>query len=381
MPEKEKTRFESPLVKMIVQRKLVTMVQYEQCRELLKKSKKIGLESTIEELFVKQGFITPEKLNELSEIQGLGEGGDLFGGYRLKKLIGQGGMGKVYEAIHEFTSRTVALKILNAASSRDETTVTRFFQEIRALAKLVHPGIVRLYDAGKAGRRYFFAMELVNGMSLAQYIDEKKRIPEKKATLIIRKVASALSYAHSLGIVHRDIKPENILLDDNGSPKITDFGVVMHRDADHMTLTQEGYMVGSVYFASPEQVQGERDIDGRSDQYSLGATFYFLLTGRMVYNGANFQEVLTQHLVGSLVSPRKFNKTVSWRTVRIIRKMMAKNRDRRYKSMDELIKALDMNSHFRELLYVASIIATGIFLFAGGAVMERLFHISVWLFK
>jgi len=381
MPEKEKTRFESPLVKMVVQRKLVTRDQYEQCRELLKKSKMIGLESTIEELFIKQGLLTAEQLNELSEIVSLGEGGDFFGGYRLKKLIGQGGMGKVYEAVHEFTGRTVALKILNAVSSRDETTVSRFFQEIRALAKLVHPGIVRLYDAGKAGRRYFFAMELVNGMPLDQYVEDKKKIPEQKAIFIIRKVASALSYAHSIGIVHRDIKPENILLDENGSPKVTDFGVVMHLDKDHMTLTQEGYMVGSVYFASPEQVQGERDIDGRSDQYSLGATFYYLLTGRMVYNGANFQEVLTQHLVGNLISPRKFNKKVSFRTVRIIKKMMSKNRDKRYKSMDELIKALNMNSRSREILYIISMIATGAFLFIAGSLMERIFQISSLLIK
>ena len=182
MPEKEKTRFESPLIKMIVQRKLVTRDQYEQCRELLKKSKKIGLESTIEELFIKQGLLTAEQLNELSEIVKLGEGGDFFGGYRLKKLIGQGGMGKVYEAVHEFTGRQVALKILNAASSSDETTVSRFFQEIRALA-MVHPGIVRLYDAGKAGRRYFFAMELVNGMSLARYVEERKRSEKRPSSL------------------------------------------------------------------------------------------------------------------------------------------------------------------------------------------------------
>jgi len=140
-------------------------------------------------------------------------------------------------------------------------------------------------------------------------------------------------------------------------------------------------MVGSVYFASPEQVQGERDIDGRSDQYSLGATFYYLLTGRMVYNGANFQEVLTQHLVGNPVSPRKFNKTVSFRTASIIKKMMSKNRDKRYESMDELIKALDKDSRFREILYIVSMIATGIFLFIAGSVMERIFQISSLLIK
>ncbi|NLD99500.1 MAG: serine/threonine protein kinase [Fibrobacter sp.] len=381
MMEVEKVRFDSPLIKMAVQRKLITMDQYEQCRELQKKSKKIGLETTIEDILIKQGYLTKEQFEELQEISSLGEGGDVFGGYRLGKLLGQGGMGKVYEAIHEFTGRKVALKILNAATSRDQTIVARFFQEIRALAKLVHPGIVRLYDAGKAGRRYFFAMELVEGQSLAQYVEKKKLVSEKKAIAIIKNVAEALSFSHSAGIIHRDIKPENILIDETGTPKLTDFGVVMHQDADHMTLTQTGYMVGSVYFASPEQVQGDRDIDGRTDLYSLGATFYYLLTGRMVYNGANAQEVLTQHLVGNFISPRKFNPTVSKRTVGIIRKMMAKNRDKRYQSMDELIRVLEGDSLITLVIRISGVAISAATLFTCGILFERIFHITTFFMK
>jgi serine/threonine-protein kinase len=373
MLQKEKVRYESPVIKLAIDRKMLSTEQYEECKELLKKSKKIGLESSIEEILVKQNILTQHQISELQEISTLGEGSDFSGGYQLGKLLGQGGMGKVYEAVHDFTGRKVALKILNAATSKDETIVTRFFQEIRALAKLVHPGIVTLYDAGKAGRRYYFAMELVNGMSLAQFVEKNKPVPEQTALSIIKKIASALSFSHASGIVHRDIKPENILVDENGVPKITDFGVVMHRDADHMTLTKEGYMVGSVYFASPEQVKGERDIDGRSDLYSLGATFYYMLTGKMLFTGGNAQEVMTRTLVGTFISPKKFNPKVSGRTVRILKKMLAKNRDKRYQSMDELIKALNSSSRFQALLRIILTIAGAALFFTSGALFEHFF--------
>ncbi|MCX7727738.1 MAG: protein kinase, partial [Chitinispirillaceae bacterium] len=142
----EKNGFETPIVKLALERKLISVEQYEQCKELLKKSKRIGLETTIEEILVKQKLISEEELQELAEIIKLGETGDFFGGYRLKRLIGKGGMGKVYEAVHEFTGRRVALKVLNTNFTKDDTNITRFFQEIRALAKVKSPNIVTLYD-------------------------------------------------------------------------------------------------------------------------------------------------------------------------------------------------------------------------------------------
>src|SRR5690554_3491707 len=337
-------RYETPVIKLAIERKLVTPVQHQQCRELVRKSWRIGLNTSIEEILIKQGFITREQIEELTEISRLGETGDLFAGYRLQKLIGKGGMGKVYSAVHEFTNRKVAIKILNYSYTKDETNVARFFQEVRALAKLNHPGIVTLYDAGKGGRRYYFAMELVEGPSLDQYVREKKRLPENQALAITKAAAEALGYSHKKNTIHRDIKPENIIIDSSNGVKVTDFGVVMHTDDDHLTLTREGYMVGSVHFASPEQVEGKRDIDGRSDIYSLGATLYFMLTGRTVYSGKNAQDILIKHVAGTWISPRRYNKNISIGTVRIIRKMMVKNRDKRYGTMEAVIDAIDGNS-------------------------------------
>lgn len=371
----EKVRYESPLLKLAIERKLITPDQYEQCRELVKKSKKIGLESTIEEVLVKQGFLREEELQELAELLQLAEKGDLFGGYRLQHLIGKGGMGKVYEAVHEFTGRRVALKVLNTSFTKDGTNVVRFFQEIRALAKLNSPYIVTLFDAGKAGRRYYFAMELINGPTLDRYVAEKKHLSESEALSITGKIARALSLSHAANVIHRDIKPENILIDEQRIPRVTDFGVVMHQGDDHLTLTQEGFMVGSVHFSSPEQVEGTRDIDGRSDIYSLGATLYFMLTGKTVYSGKSSEEILTKHLVGNWVSPRVHNPAVSKRTVRLVRKMMSRSREKRIQTMDEVaaeVNRITSRKHLRTLL---AALVTSLLCIAAGAVAEHVLHL------
>ncbi len=372
----ENVRYESPIIKLAVERKLITSQQHEQCRELVKKSKRIGLESTIEEVLLKQGLLSKEQIDELTEISQLCEGGELYSGYRLRKLIGQGGMGKVYKAIHEFTFREVALKILNTSFIRDETNVTRFFQEIRALAKLNHPNIVTLYDAGKGGRRYYFTMELVDGPSLAKYVQDKGYLPEKEALSIVKATAQALGYAHQRNVIHRDIKPENILISSIGIPKVTDFGIVMHRDEDHLTLTREGFMVGTIQFASPEQIEGSRNVDGRSDIYSLGATLYFMLTGRTLYGGNSAQDIAKKQASGSWTSPRRYNPSVSFKTARFIKKMMARRPEKRFQSMDDVIRAVEGNHLLKKIgAWVLRIIA-GAALISAGAAAEYYLHVS-----
>jgi serine/threonine protein kinase len=376
----ERRRYETPIIRLAVERRLISAKQYAQCRELVKKSRRIGLATTFEEVMVKQGFCTEEQIHELSEILRLGEKGDFFGGYRLRRLIGKGGMGKVYEAVHEFTSRRVALKVLNTSFTKEGTNITRFFQEVRALAKLNHPNIVTLFDAGKAGRRYYFSMELVEGNSLAQYVSDKKHLSEADALAITGKIARALSFAHQNNVVHRDVKPENILLDTQLNPKVTDFGVVMHQDDDHMTLTQEGFMVGSVHFSSPEQVEGRRDVDGRSDIYSLGATLYFMLTGKTVYTGKSAEEILTKHLVGTWISPRLHNPDISIRTVRLIRRMMARSRDRRLQSMEEVVTTIQKIAMPRYSMRILLALGGALLLFGAGIIVEGFTHFFELLF-
>ncbi|MBN2187849.1 MAG: serine/threonine protein kinase [Chitinispirillaceae bacterium] len=366
-----KTDTES-IIELALERKLITANQLDQSKELLRKSKKIGFEATLEEVIVNQGFMLAEQFEELRHISQLGTGdGTQFGTYKLGRLIGEGGMGKVYEAVHEFMGRTVAVKVINQEHTADKTKALRFFQEIRALIKLDHPNIVTVYDAGRVHRNYYYAMELLPGPSLLEYANPKKPLPEKEALAIIRQMARALSHAHANKVVHRDVKPENIIFDRHGVPKLTDFGIAMHHDQHHLTLTTEGVTVGSLHYTSPEQVNGSRDIDARADIYSLGATLYYALTGRTVYSGGSPQELLTQHLSGTMVSPRKYNSSVSKRTVKLIKKMMAVKREKRFPSMKAVIAAIDRPSFMYKFGLVVSVILGAAVLLMLGMLVQK----------
>jgi serine/threonine-protein kinase len=350
----------SPIIKLALEKKLVTEEQVEQCREMLRKGKKIGFETTMEELLVKQGFLLDEQVEELRHISLLGNGtGTLFGHYRLGKLIGEGGMGKVYEATQEFMGRSVAVKVINQEYTSDKVKALRFFQEIRALVKLDHANIVTIFDAGRVHRSYYYAMELLPGPSLKDHVDSKKALPENEALSIIRSIALALGHAHSNSVVHRDVKPENIIFDSHKVPKLMDFGIAMHHDEHHLTLTQEGVTIGSLHYTSPEQVDGTRDIDCRADIYSLGATLYYMLTGNTVYTGETPQALLAKHLTGAFVPPRKLNKLVSRRTASLVKKMLAVNRDKRYQSMNEVVLVIDKPSLAVKIRFI-TIVALGL---------------------
>jgi eukaryotic-like serine/threonine-protein kinase len=370
----EQPQTDMSIAKLALQKKMLDKEQLDHCVALVKKSRKIGLAATIEEVLVKQGLLSESQMHQLKEINQLVDGGKTFGTYRLGRLIGQGGMGKVYEAVHEIMGRTVAIKVIATKFTEDKGNTARFYQEIRALSKLNHPNIVVIYEAGMVNSRHYFAMEYCCGLSLKDYVDSKKHLHEKDALKIIRMTAKALSHAHSHSVIHRDVKPENIIFDEAGVPKLTDFGLVMHHDADHLTLTQEGMMVGSFYYASPEQIDGRRDIDARTDIYSLGATFYYALTGHTVYEGNSPQEILTKHLKGRYASPRNFNAHISGRSVKLLKKMIALNREKRYQSMEEVISAIDGSTFKHRLILIGSLTAVGCLVLLIGMLLERFFH-------
>jgi serine/threonine protein kinase len=263
--------------------------------------------------------------------------GSRFGDYEILEELGAGGMGKVYRARDLTLDRLVALKTLARELSADTDYVQRFLKEARAAARLNHPNIVQIYDFGCVDSIYYLAMEFVDGHSLGTYL-KRGHFSEPESIQIIRHACRALSVAHADGIVHRDIKPDNLMLTSRGDVKLVDLGIAKRLD-EEVSLTQTGQAIGTPHYISPEQIRGQRDIDSRADIYSLGATLYHLLTGHTPYPGSSGPIVMSMHLVEPLPDPRRFETSLTDGVCRVVRRMMAKNREERYPD----VYALDLD--------------------------------------
>jgi WD40 repeat protein/serine/threonine protein kinase len=253
----------------------------------------------------------------------------LFGDYELLREIARGGMGVVYRARHVTLNRPVALKMIRAGQFASPEEVQRFYLEARAAAQLDHPGIVPVHDVGEYAGQHYYAMGLVEGGSLSVRIRQRP-LPPREAAAILQKVAEAVEYAHSRGIIHRDLKPGNVLLDRDGQPKVTDFGLAkMVRGDSNLTVT--GQVLGTPAYMSPEQASGKSlEAGPTADVYSLGATLYCLLTGRAPFQAASTMETLRQVLEQEPVSPRQLNATVDRDLETICLKCLQKAPSRRY---------------------------------------------------
>lgn len=260
--------------------------------------------------------------------------------YRIDRLLASGGMGSVHKGYDKTLQREVALKELDVNLAQDQEQSDRFRQEALALAGLAHPHIVPVYDLVEDNKRFWIVMELLSGGDLEDRI-EKNRPNIKVATNIMRAVAEGLAFAHNKGIIHRDIKPMNILFNSDGIPKLVDFGIAkLVQSQKSVVNTREGLSMGSPTYMSPEMVKGKKDIDKRADIYALGITFYKILTGEVPYTG-DPEEVMRQHLFEEPLSPRELNDAISDELNAIVLKMLAKNADDRYQSLEEFVTALD----------------------------------------
>ena len=259
--------------------------------------------------------------------------------YEILEVIGTGGMAVVYKALCHRLNRLVAVKILREDLAKDAEFRRRFHDESQAVAMLSHPNIMSVYDVSRSGDVEYIVMELIDGMTLKQYIQRRGGVLSwKEALHFITQIMKALSHAHSRGIIHRDIKPQNIMVLRDGSIKVTDFGIARLASAVQNTLTQEA--LGSVHYISPEQARGSR-IDGRSDIYSAGVVLYEMITGRLPFEGDTPVSVAIQHINSIPLPPRELNPEIPEALEEITMKAMAPNVAQRYASADAMLEDLE----------------------------------------
>jgi len=265
-----------------------------------------------------------------------------LGRYEVQKKLGQGGMGTVYLALDPSLNRLVALKILPPEKAENAILVKRFKAEGQAAAQLTHDNIVRVYESGEADGLNYIAMEYVEGTDVQRLIKKRNRIPIRRSTEIITQVARALEHASQASIVHRDIKPSNLLITQSGVVKLTDLGLArIVDDTEETSITRAGTTVGTVDYMSPEQARSSKAADIRSDLYSLGCTWYHMLTGSPPYPEGSVTNKLHAHAVAPIPDPRDLNESVPEAIVGVIARMMAKKPEDRYQSVAELLEDLE----------------------------------------
>ena len=257
--------------------------------------------------------------------------------YEILELIGSGGMANVYKAKCHRLNRLVAIKILKNELADNTEFRRRFRDESRAVAQLSHANIVSVYDVSTSGDTEYIVMELIDGITLKQYMERRGRMDWREAMHFITQIMRALSHAHSRGIIHRDIKPQNIMVLRDGSVKVADFGIACLEN-EGQTLTQEA--LGSVHYISPEQARGDR-IDARSDIYSAGVVLYEMLTGRLPFEGDSAVSVAIQHLSSVPLPPRDINPDIPESLELLCMKAMSPNADKRYPTADAMLEDLE----------------------------------------
>ena len=257
--------------------------------------------------------------------------------YEILEVIGEGGMAVVYKALCHRLNRYVAVKIMRDDMAADDEFRQRFCAESHAVAMLSHPNIVAVYDVSHNDTMEYIVMELVDGITLRQYMDKRGAVPWREALHFTKQMAKALSHAHERGIIHRDIKPQNVMLLKDGTIKIADFGIAALENEMH---EENGQAIGSIHYIAPEQARGELP-DARSDIYSLGVVMYEMLTGKKPYEGDSIGEIAVKHMNAEAVMPRDLVPDIPEELEAITMKAMCADLMSRYQSANELLQALD----------------------------------------
>ena len=335
MATAQETRF----LRLALTRRLLSRDQLKTCLQVQQEKQQQGSKIPLWDCTVLENVLDQNVAEKLQE-----EAGDLdlvkLGGFTLVRKVGEGGMGAVWLAVGPDDQR-IALKVLPTHLAKQRPLLTRFFREAQATIRLQHENIVRGVKVGEDSGRYFFAMEFIAGKSVRNIMDESGALSPDEATGIARQVAEGLAYAHANGIIHRDIKPDNIMVTKDGVAKLADLGLVRQLDAEMTALTRTGTGMGTPYYMAPEQSTDAKHADVRSDIYSLGATWYHMVTGQFPFDGSTPLEILQQHMRAPLKSPQTVRTGIPRAVSMTIERMMAKKPEDRIQTAAELCEIID----------------------------------------
>jgi serine/threonine-protein kinase len=331
---------ESNLEKSVIRRGLATQQEVEACKAYQAKLVSSNSSKSLIDIMVEAKVLTKnQSIRLLKEVGTESVKKFQIPGYEIIEKLGKGSMGIVFKARQTSVDRIVAVKVLLDTLALNKEFIKRFQREAKIAAKLQHNNIVNAIDAGEVEGHHYFVMEFVEGATIKDELDQKKIFDEKVALKIVIAVGEAVKHAHERGLIHRDIKPENIMLTKDGNVKLADLGLARLTADEKWAMSEAGMAIGTPYYISPEQVRGQVDVDIRADIYSLGATLYHMVTGRVPYPGETPQEVMKKHVDknAQLIPPDHINTRLSSGLGVVVETMMSKNRDLRYRNPDDML--------------------------------------------
>ncbi|MCI0650504.1 MAG: serine/threonine protein kinase, partial [Planctomycetes bacterium] len=324
-------------LKIAVKSGFISPVQAEQVLAGIEQRRELGVQRTPAEIALEKGFLRPEQVETIESALRATLAPEKIAGFQVLERIGRGAVGTVYRAKQLSLDKVVALKVLHSSLTSHPRFVRQFIDEARAAARLNHPHVVQAIDAGEEAGYNYFAMEYVEGSSLRGRLQEKSALPETELLALGHAVAQGLDHAHQNGILHRDLKPDNILLGKDGQIKIADFGLAIPFDEAEL-LAEEHKRMGSPFYMSPEQAEG-KNVEARSDLYSLGATLYHCALGKPPFTGNTLKEILTKQVHQDPVPLREAGAKVSAECEELIMKLLAKDPEARFADAATVVEA------------------------------------------
>jgi serine/threonine-protein kinase len=335
-----KTNVDSLLGKLVVDQKLCTPVEVQECLEILRKRAREENPTTLAEALVEHGYLTKTQHKRVNSSLDEVRPSQQIPGFQMLDKLGAGAMAVVFKAKQLSLDRMVAIKVLPKRLSENPEYVERFYKEGRAAAKLNHNNIVQAIDVADANGMHYFVMEYVKGKTVYDDLSKGQAYSENEALDIIIQIGEALEHAHERGLIHRDVKPKNIMITESGVAKLADMGLAREATDHEAAMSEQGRAYGTPYYIAPEQIRGEVNVDFRVDVYSLGATLYHMVTGKVPFDASTPSAVMHRHLKETLVPPDHINTALSVGISEVVEVMMAKRKTDRYNSMTELLDDL-----------------------------------------